>query len=312
MEWNAAGTEPVPETVDGMLASLADYSEVSIFREEPSYAAGFIGTWSLANTDPVGFIERLEQECGGSVYRVQPLVRQPNGQKYFGKGMRRIRVAGEPKHRGRPWGSRDTAAMATPTVIAATPTPQSSASPLAGVETMMQIVTGFTERLAGIEARLSQPAPQVAPAMPDTDPLKTTLATLAALERIKKFTGGFDDDDDGGGQPPADPMQQMMMMAMAKFMGGDSPQPQPQSQPQPQPQPQPQDGYSGPRLIRNEPQAQNEEQPASVSTGAAAVAERLAQLQPHEAVQFLTEVSQQLPPQFQALLAQHAASKMGA
>jgi hypothetical protein len=287
-------------------------------RQEPHWAAGFVGTWSI-DGDAVGFVERLQAELGGGVYLVRPLRRQANGKKVYAQGAVRVRVAGPPRvQQQQPHVIEATARDRLPERVPSRP----AVSELGSLAPMFESIFGkFAERLAGIEQRLN--APVAAAPQPAAYDLTSELRRLAELRKLARElvgmddAGGDDDDDDDDEQPvaPAAPKKLDLESMIAMYLEGKVNPPAPAAAPAP---------MAGPQftIIRNEqqqqqqqqqqaqqqqqPQQQQQQQPTNAREAAAAFAQRLADMPPADALEFLGHVQSNLPPAVIAMLAQAA------
>lgn len=318
---------------------LDDSAEVMIERVEPAYAAGFIGTWEVFDRDPASFMARLQAECGGHVYRVRPLRREVNGRKLYGRGMKRIRIAGPPLVEGRRWGTDEG-----PPVIDTTARVQPHPPP--HPPAMQHPMGQFVEALNGIVTRLGALEAQsraIANPQPTIDPMAQMLATMKGFAELQKVWQGLapggvaeedDDDDDDDDEPPN--IETMIAQIIAKKFDsdGEPKSPAPASTPAPAPNTTP-----GPRLIRSgvdvtdqgatttgpaaapsstasPPPPASGHSPQEAAEGARQVAGVLARLPADEAVAFLVQTMRDLPPEVQsglqaAALAELQSNKAG-
>jgi hypothetical protein len=309
-------------SVGDMLAALQPGGEVMVERAEPNWCAGFCGTWVIGDPDdPVGFVERLQAECGGGVYLLRPLRRLDNGQRRYAPGSVRVRVAGAPR-------AASTAQPPAAAVIDApvvrervVQPPSSGFDAFAGV--FERVMAPIAQRLAAVESALARPVAPVA-AAPTVD-LVGELRKFAELRKLARELlgdgGGRDDDDDDDDDEQQQQPLDLESLA-AKFLEQKL-----DAQTQPPP-PQQQAPSSGPRLIRNgvdvsssppQPASAPPPQPmgappppASAQEAAAQFAAKLGAMPPTDALQFLAEVQQRLPPQLRQVMEAVAQAQLDA
>ena len=236
------------------LRGLAPGARVTVHRQTPSYAKGFLDHLTIPQTGEIDIESEIKSNWGGGTYKLQPRQLAPSGKMVWGNGCVILSIAGEPMLNGRRYvgGVLEEPSAATPA-----PLPYMMQNPQqanrAGLEgqllTMVQQTlaragspNGTGVDLAGLGTLITSMSgimggggqqQQQGDAMGDMD------RAFSLLTKMQKLSGGMGgseskDDDSDSGFPAG--LQQMIM---AKIMGGGSQAPQqPQFPPQYAPPPQ--------------------------------------------------------------------------
>lgn len=236
------------------LRGLAPGARVTVNRQTPSYAKGFLDHLTIPQSGEIDIESEIKANWGGGTYKLQPRQLSPNGKMNFGRGCVILSIAGEPMLNGRRYVG---GVLEEPSAAAPAPMPYMMPNPQqtsrAGLEgqllTMVQQTlargqqTGTATDLAGLGTLITSMSSIMGPQQQQSggDAMGEMDRAFSLLTKMQKLSGmsgsgnggGQDDDSDS---PFSGGLQQMLMM---KLMGGgpQSPQ-QPQYPPQYGQQPQ--------------------------------------------------------------------------